>query len=586
MFPLAIVAGLALFLGLSLATSSARSGDRPPAAPEGSNATAAPPDDWVYSGPQPGRDFLPAPAFSPQMRMDFEMSKAGPAGATLGLAVGGAKDVANFRENIANAFLPLPTDVTYEGLFYDYFFETGQEAPCPKLFCPSSAAAVSRDPFSGQEEYYLAVGLNSGVQAAEFSRKKLNLAVVLDISGSMGSPFDSYYYDRFPPVGEKPGQDDPDQGRSKMELAARSVVALLDHLRPGDRFGMVLFDQQAYLARPLAPLAEADPARLKAHVLEIAARGGTNLSAGMQLGTRLFDPLGRSDPGQEENRIVFLTDAMPNTGGVDDAAMLRAISDNARAGIHTTFVGIGLDLNTELAEAVTKARGANYYSVHSARDFAKRLDEEFDFMVTPLVFDLRLTLRSEDFAIERALGSPEADLSTGEVLRVNTLFPSAADERGVRGGLVLLKLRQRAAGEGRIALSATWEDRQGRRDGEEISLVFGAGRGNEFCDNPGLRKGILLARYAGLLRAWAAAERTAAPAREAAPPKAGILLPTDEELRLGRWERQSMPLKVSPAFRLLFKEFAAHFAAESAALGDPELEREAKVLARLAGFKD
>jgi len=47
-----------------------------------------------------------------------------------------------------------------------------------------------------------------------------------------------------------------------------------------------------------------------------------------------------------------------------------------------------------------------------------------------------------------------------------------------------------------------------------------------------------------------------------------------------------MPLKVSPAFRLLFRKFAAHFTAESAALGDPDLEREAKVLDRLAGFTD
>jgi Ca-activated chloride channel family protein len=40
------------------------------------------------------------------------------------------------------------------------------------------------------------VGLDSGLQAADFKRKRLNLVVLLDVSGSMGSPFDQYYYDQ------------------------------------------------------------------------------------------------------------------------------------------------------------------------------------------------------------------------------------------------------------------------------------------------------------------------------------------------------------------------------------------------------
>lgn len=40
------------------------------------------------------------------------------------------------------------------------------------------------------------VGLDSGIQASDFKRKKLNVVLVLDVSGSMGSPFDEYYYDQ------------------------------------------------------------------------------------------------------------------------------------------------------------------------------------------------------------------------------------------------------------------------------------------------------------------------------------------------------------------------------------------------------
>src|SRR3972149_4763784 len=101
---------------------------------------------------------------------------------TIGLAAGGAKDIVNFRENIRNNYLPLPTDITYEGLFYDYYFDTGATAPTNKLFSPSYSYAGTRDPFSRQIEYYLSVGLNSGLRQEDFARKKLNLAIVLDIS--------------------------------------------------------------------------------------------------------------------------------------------------------------------------------------------------------------------------------------------------------------------------------------------------------------------------------------------------------------------------------------------------------------------
>jgi hypothetical protein len=39
-------------------------------------------------------------------------------------SVGGAQDAANFRANVEAGQLPLPSDVTYEGLIKDYYFDT------------------------------------------------------------------------------------------------------------------------------------------------------------------------------------------------------------------------------------------------------------------------------------------------------------------------------------------------------------------------------------------------------------------------------------------------------------------------------
>ncbi|OGL94733.1 hypothetical protein A2348_02330 [Candidatus Uhrbacteria bacterium RIFOXYB12_FULL_58_10] len=343
----------------------------------------------------------------------------------LGYSVGGAKDANAFRDDIENGFVPLPTDLTYEGLFYEYFFETGEQTPCAQLFCPSYATATAPDPISGDADHYLTVGLNSGMTEADFKRGPLDLVVVLDISGSMGSPFDDYYYG-----GETGFWDDEDAAPSKLDVAKDAIVALMSHLNPDDRLGIVLFDDETELAKPLRVAAETDMPSIERHLRDVQSRGSTDMSAGMDLATSLFDDIGAAG---RERRVILLTDAQPNVGDLSESGLTGRIEDNAKQGVYATMIGIGLDFQTELVETMTKTRGANFYAVHSPSEFRERMDEGFDFMVTPLVFDLTLTVEAEGFDVEQVYGSPEANRATGELVSVNTLFPSLAQDGETRG---------------------------------------------------------------------------------------------------------------------------------------------------------
>jgi Ca-activated chloride channel homolog len=542
------------------------------------------------------------------------MMEAAAPGANLGFAVGGAKDINNFRENIKNDFLPLPSDITYEGLFYSYYFDTGKKEECTKLFCPSYSTAVSKDPLSGKDDYYLAVGLNSGIKESDFQRKKLNLVIVMDISGSMGSPFDQYYYDRF---GNKVENTDSEGSKTKMEIADKSVVALLSHLKDDDRFGLVLFDDYAYPAKPLSKVGNTDMDAIKKHILDIEEQGGTYMEAGMEEGTKMIEEVSSSDPDIYENRIVFITDAMPNIGDYSESGLGKILANNADNRIYTSFVGVGVDFNTELVEALTKIRGANYFSVHSAKEFAKVLDEDFDYMVTPLVFDLNLKLDAQGWEIEKVYGSPEADEATGEIMKVNTLFPSKTEGGETKGGLVLLKLRKTGEDGGdtliadnsrRLTLKVSYEDRNGKKDSDEKTIEFrndslltkesNEKESNEVerYDNTGIRKGILLSRYADLMKSWATDEaRFKDKPDSPCPPiivyETGIRCP---ELRclppmpplchieLNEWERQSIPLNVSTHYRKIFRDFAQYFGDEMKAIGDDTLRQELDILDGLA----
>ena len=110
---------------------------------------------------------------------------------SLGFSVGGAKDADNFYENLKNDYLPKIDSITYEGVFYDHYFKSQNSDECKDLFCPTYTTAVDENPFGESTEYWLSVGLDSNIK--NINRKKLNIVVVLDISGSMGSPFDQYY---------------------------------------------------------------------------------------------------------------------------------------------------------------------------------------------------------------------------------------------------------------------------------------------------------------------------------------------------------------------------------------------------------
>ena len=100
------------------------------------------------------------------------------------------------------------------------------------------------------------------------------------------------------------------------------------------------------------------------------------------------------------------------------------------------------------------------------KEFRERMDDEFEYMVTPLVFDLQLRLEAQGWEIEKVYGSPEANEATGELMKVNTLFPSKTEGGETRGGIVLLKLNK-TSGEGDLVLKVSYEDRNGNPDSTE-----------------------------------------------------------------------------------------------------------------------
>ncbi|CAF3829899.1 unnamed protein product [Adineta steineri] len=498
----------------------------------------------------------------------------------LGFAVGGAKDVNNFRENIQNNYLPIITDLSYEGIFNDYFFDTGNEQQQREdnqnLFCPSYSMAITKNPLQQSDEYYMTVGLNSNLTEDTFKRSPMNLLICVDVSGSMSSPFNRYHHDKH--HSNTTNNDDTEfDTRSKMLITIEVISKVLDYLKHNDRLAIITFESKTSVIQTMKKVTEIDIRKLKDQLLKIRAGGGTNMSAALDCCASIFEDASLTINNEYDNRILFLTDAQPNEGSLQENTFSSRIEQLSKHRIYTTFLGVGIDLNTQLISSITKHRGANYFSVHDSKKFLQLLDKDFDLILTPLVFNVKMKLESDLFDVEQVYGSPEWNQEKhDELITINTLFPSRTDDNDrTRGGIVLLKLKPRKSLldllNTTMCFSVTYEDRVGQTYENKQSINIHMNNKIHYA-NSGIQKAIVLVNYVTLLKTWINHER------EQKYNKGKILFDLNERNveKLSDWERQSTPLIVSNQFREQFKIFRSYFQCAITEINDKDLEQDMK----------
>ena len=202
-------------------------------------------------------------------------------------------------------------------------------------------------------------------------------------------------------------------------------------------------------------------------------------------------------------------------------------------------------------------------------------------MVTPLVFDLNLKLESDTYEIASVYGSDTVNKENGSIMNVNTLFPSKTESTGeVKGGVVLLKLnKKQGQNSNTLNLKVSYKDRNGKEYNNSQTVTLN--KEGEYYDNTGIRKAILLERYANTLKNWIMYERTEN-SKYIIQPVIGIMdcnLTKDEVYRiLGENERTSVALKVSNNYKEIFANLKRYIESENKYIQDKTLEQETEIL--------
>ncbi|HVG57611.1 MAG TPA: VWA domain-containing protein [Hyalangium sp.] len=319
---------------------------------------------------------------------------SGPVG-DLGAVPGGAQDIGLARKKIANGEVPEPADFVAEGLYAEHDLPL-EGAACDQVLCLRTATGIAPAIDTGKQEVFVQVGFSSNVNPATFRRKPLDVVLVIDHSGSMGG--------------------DP------MEAVKEAARKLVEKLDADDTLSLVIFDDDVDTLVKQQRVGDRS-ALLKA-IGKISADGGTCIECGLregfkQLATRKLEPA-------RARRLFLFTDAVPNVGATGEGEFMDLLRSNSVAGRDTTVFGVNIIFGQELVTKISAVRGSNYFYLSDAERTRKVFDEDFDFLVTPIAYDLHMQLTpAEGFRVEAVYGVPGVDPGASEAsLDVATVFLS------------------------------------------------------------------------------------------------------------------------------------------------------------------
>ncbi len=265
---------------------------------------------------------------------------------------------------------------------------------------------------AGQKQVnYVRVGL-TGLRINESGqRTPVNLAIVLDKSGSMSG--------------------------DKLRKAKDAAIASIDRLGSDDIVSVVAYDHTVEVLVPATKVS--DRAVIRAAIERLTAGGNTALFAGVSKGAaevRKF--LDR----QRVNRIILLSDGQANAGPSSPADLGNLGASLIKEGISVTTLGLGLDYNEDLMTQLARRSDGNNYFIENSTELASKFGFEFNDVMSVVAQEVtvRISCRPGVRPI-RVLGR-EADI-TGQTVTtyLNQVY-------GDQEKYVLLEVEVPAGGDG------------------------------------------------------------------------------------------------------------------------------------------
>lgn len=174
-------------------------------------------------------------------------------------------------------------------------------------------------------------------------------------------------------------------GADRLDLVKKSLVLLLDHLRPSDRISVVTYAGSTHVA--LETTAVSNKAEIIRRIENLEAGGSTAGAAGLELA---YQQAETSFIKGGINRILLCTDGDFNVGLSSSDALKEMVARKREGGITLSTLGFGMgNFNDSMMVAVADIGNGNYSYIDSLQEAKKVLGEEMRATLVTVAKDVK-----------------------------------------------------------------------------------------------------------------------------------------------------------------------------------------------------
>ena len=246
---------------------------------------------------------------------------------------------------------------------------------------------------AGQKQIaYLKVGLTGVPLVVAEKRAPINVAIVMDRSGSMSG--------------------------DKIRKAKEAAILAIHQLGPDDIVSVVAYNHSVTVLVPATKVS--DKHAIYAAIDRLHAGGTTALFAGVSKGgheVRKFLSENRV------NRVILLSDGLANVGPSSPRSLEALGASLIKEGISVTTIGLGLGYNEDLMFRLAHASEGNHVFVESSAHLARIFTREFGDLLSVVANEVEVEITcAEGIRPVRVLGRA-ADISGQRVTsKLNQLY--------------------------------------------------------------------------------------------------------------------------------------------------------------------
>ena len=239
---------------------------------------------------------------------------------------------------------------------------------------------------------WLRVGLEGFQIEANKKRAPVNLAIVLDKSGSMSG--------------------------EKITQARRAAIDAISLLGSDDIVSIITYDTTVSVLVPATKMTDRES--IAKAINSIQADGNTALFAGVSKGAaevrKFLDK-------EHVNRIVLLSDGIANSGPSTPGELGALGASLMKENISVSTLGLGLSYNEDLMVQLAKKSGGNHHFIEKSTELADIFRREFEDVLSVVAQEVDLKIQiAEGIRPVRVLGN-DSDINGQQVVtRMNQIY--------------------------------------------------------------------------------------------------------------------------------------------------------------------